>query len=295
VDSTGWVCAFHPEDFAANPQHIVPFDLPQGFPFQLPSPPAGIATLGDISDDGKPCILVQCRDGLFYAIGMDGRPLPGFPARLPSGRAPLPGAAALQCRALDGSPVILVPTTSGDLAGLDARGKAFPGFPLSVASTWGTGSFFAPGDRGNTWLFSVGGDGGFSLDSLPGVPRSNWVSLGPGVDETRSGFLSRSLVAAAKPATAYAELGSFRAYPNPLRISQQGELRVSFELTRTARVRVRLYDLTGRIRVERWWAGHAAGNVVALPAATLGSGLYHVEAVVEGTGGRVVTPVAIVQ
>jgi hypothetical protein len=300
VDSSGWITAVRPaeqlsEVVAYGASYDLAWDHLPGFPFQLPSPPAGLATLGDISGDGRPCILVQCRDGLFYAIGMDGRPLPGFPARLPGGRAPMPGASALQYRDLSGTPVILVPTTSGDLVGLNARGKVVPGFPLSVASRWGTGAFFTPGDRGNTWLFSAGGDGGFSLDSLPGVLRTNWVSLGPGVDEARSGFLPRSRVAPAKPATVYADLGNFRAYPNPVRVAQQGELRVSFDLTRPASVRVRLYSLSGRIMSERRWAGHVAGNVVAIPAASLGSGLYHVEVVVEGTDKRLVTPVAVVQ
>ncbi|MBI5837911.1 MAG: hypothetical protein HZB25_11765 [Candidatus Eisenbacteria bacterium] len=305
VDSTGWIGAFR---LSANPPGgwnwncsvadcpwVSAYNLLPGFPCRLPSPPAGIATLGDISGDGRPCVLVQCQDGKLYAVGMDGRPLPGFPARLPEGRAPVPGSAALQYRTLAGEPRILVATTSGDLVGVNPAGKVVQGFPRAVAGDWGTGCFFVPGERGNTWLLAIGGGGGWSLDSLPGVPRGNWVSGGPGVDEARTGFLPRTRMGPPRPVSQYADLGNFRAYPNPLRIAQQNELRVSFELTRSAPVRVRLFDLKGRIVSQAWWQGHPAVNVVALPASQVGSGLYHVEVTVEGTALRMVTPVAVVR
>ena len=59
-------------------------------------------------------------------------------------------------------------------------------------------------------------------------------------------------------------------------------------------VRVRLYDLTGRIVAETRWAGHPAGNVVALSTASLGTGIYQCE-VKTDSGVRKVTPVAVVR
>ncbi|HVP39207.1 MAG TPA: hypothetical protein VMS93_08495 [Candidatus Saccharimonadales bacterium] len=297
VDSTGWISAWRGAGLGLPLLGLAMWadNTRPGFPFQLPSPPSGTATLGNITDDGRPCILVPCRDGLLYAIGLDGRPLPGFPAPLPTGNAPLPGSAVIQCRTLQGRPLILAPTTSGDLAGLDAHGKMVDGFPWAVGSTWGTGCSFASDGHGGTWLVSVGGTGGWSLDSLPGVLQSGWVSQGPGVDDGRTGFLPRVRVAVPLPAASYADLGNLRAYPNPLRVAQLGELRVSFELSRAADVRLRLYRLNGQVAVETRWPGHAAGNVATLQVARLGTGLYELEALLGDSGRRVVTPVAIVQ
>ena len=82
---------------------------------------------------------------------------------------------------------------------------------------------------------------------------------------------------------------------NPLRIARQQELRVGSDLARSSTVRVRLYDMRGRIVAETHWQGHPAGNVVALPAGALGSGLYECEIVLADGNLRKVIPVAIAQ
>ena len=99
----------------------------------------------------------------------------------------------------------------------------------------------------------------------------------------------------ARAASSYADLDNFRVFPNPLRLSQLGEVRLRFDLSKSATVRLRLYNLAGRIVSESRWPGHVAVNTVAIPAADLGTGLYHVEAVVDGGGARKVLPVAIIR
>ena len=287
VDSSGWVDALRTDGAGMV-----------GFPFMLPQPVAGAPTLGDLSGDGRPAILLQTADSRLYAVGMDGRPLPGYPVDLPQGRASAPGAAPLEFRDPAGHPVVLVAASSGDLMGFDSHGRLLPKeYPKAVAAAWGTGIFWVPASVGSASprMLQLGSDGGWLLDSIPGLRYDDLVSYGPGVDEGRSGFLPAARIAPARDTTSYATLGNLRVYPNPLRIVVQGELRVSFDLPRSSPVRVRLYDLRGQVVAEKNWQGHPAGNVVGVPAARLGSGLYQCEVVVGGSSARRVTPVAIVQ
>ena len=301
VDSTGWVDAVVPGKGGA---HL------SGFPYQLPSVPVGPATLADLSSDGRPAIVVQLADGRVTAIGMDGRPLPRFPAVLPQGphpvfgsptlaeRAAFPRPAPLEYRDSAGRPVLLVPAPSGDLEALGPTGKPVhrEEFPRAVDARWGAGASWAAGPGADdAWLLQVGGGGSWLLDSIPGLRRDLLVSFGEGVDADHSGFLSPQLFEAPRDTLGYVALGNLRAFPNPLRIARQQELRVGFDLARSSTVRVRLYDMRGRIVAETHWQGHPAGNVVALPAGALGSGLYECEIVLADGNLRKVIPVAIAQ
>lgn len=285
VDSSGWIAAVRPGGASRA-----------GFPFRLQAAVAGIPTLGSLRGDGRPAILVATSDDKFTAVGMDGRPLGGFPARMPAGRGRTPGSAPLQYRDRSGHPVILAPTTSGDLFAMDSVGRPVETGLLAAAQSWGTGAFFVNGSIPTTpWLLQIGDLGGFLMDSIPNLRRSDVVSFGPGVDEGRTGFLPASRVAAPRDTALYSDLAGLKVYPNPARIAQIQELRISFDLARSQAVRVRLYDLTGRIISETRWAGHPAGNVIALPLANAGTGIYQCEVIAQGSSTRKVTPVAVVR
>ncbi len=285
VDSSGWMDAIGPRGVSRA-----------GFPFKLPAAVAGIPTLGSLRDDGQPAILVATSDDKFTAVGMDGRPLLGFPASLPSGHGRTPGSAPLEYRDRAGHPVILAPTTSGDLFAMDSVGKPIDSGLRSVAQSWGTGAFFVNGSSpASPWILQIGDLGGFIMDSIPDLLRTDLVSFGPGVDEGRTGYLSSGRITPARAPALYTDLGGLRVYPNPARIAQIQEFRISFDLARSQTVRVRLYDLTGRIIAETRWAGHPAANVVALPLTNAGSGIYQCEVIAQGSSTRKVTPVAVVR
>jgi hypothetical protein len=136
---------------------------PGGVKLRAGGPIAG--SLLVVALDGAPAVVAVAGEAV-VAHRADGRPVAGFPARLPAGERAAGGPAAGDLDG-DGRPEVAVATASGTVL-VFGRGGATPGYPLALGAAVRAGPSFA----------DVDGDGRPEL--VVGDERGRLHALGPG-------------------------------------------------------------------------------------------------------------------
>lgn len=268
-----------------------------GWPKVVSDTLAGSPAIGDPDGDGLLEIVATTRAGEINIWELAGTDEPFWPQSVwhPD------QMRRIECRtgprlwdlSLDGTIEIVQLRGDGIILVLNGLGEAVDGWPQATGDPGFDGPMrlFGP-DGQERWYIS-----GAHLDTLSTISGLR-VRVGsdlaehsrgsfpqPGVDPGRGGVYPLALVPIPLEAIAFLDESELILHPNPVK---GRDLKIRYVLGADAKVRGKIYDISGRCRAEADWQGNAgvSGETYEWDLSELASGTYVVRLEFEGPGER---------